>query len=77
MYIIAAAPDQNSLGATNGVAQTVVSVVRAVTPVASTSLFAATIEKHLMGGMLIYWILILFTLVALRIASLLPRNAVT
>lgn len=77
MFISAAAPDKQFLGATNGVAQMAISLIRAIAPAMSTSLFALTIEKNLMGGMLVYVIVVALSLVALRVAFLLPRNAVT
>lgn len=77
MYVIAAAPAKKSLGATIGVSQMAASVIRTITPVAATSLFAVTIEKHLMGGVLVYGVFILFSFVALRVALLLPHNAIS
>ncbi|KAF8878528.1 major facilitator superfamily domain-containing protein [Infundibulicybe gibba] len=50
MYITASPPNEHSLGATNGLAQTTVSLVRTLGPTISTSLFALSAEKNLMGG---------------------------
>ncbi|KAF9068458.1 major facilitator superfamily domain-containing protein [Rhodocollybia butyracea] len=44
IYIRASAPNPYSLGATNGLAQTAVSIARAFGPVSTTSLFAVSVE---------------------------------
>ncbi|KAJ7597798.1 member of major facilitator superfamily multidrug-resistance, DHA1 sub-family [Mycena floridula] len=57
IYVRAAAPSPRSLGATNGLAQTSISVVRAIGPAASTSLFAVSLQYNLLGGNLVYFVL--------------------
>ncbi|KAI9066068.1 MFS general substrate transporter [Trametes sanguinea] len=57
IYISDAAPNQKALGVTNGLAQTTASTVRAIAPSFTSSLFSATLEQHLAGGTLVYWIL--------------------
>ncbi|KAI0951418.1 hypothetical protein AcW1_008466 [Taiwanofungus camphoratus] len=57
MYISDAAPDRTALGLTNGLAQTTASTVRALAPSTASSLFSVSLEKHLAGGTLVYWIL--------------------
>ncbi|KAF7377951.1 MFS general substrate transporter [Mycena sanguinolenta] len=50
IYVRSAAPSKHSLGATNGIGQTCVSIVRAFGPAASTSLFSLSLQRNLLGG---------------------------
>ncbi|KAF4596671.1 hypothetical protein EYR38_008059 [Pleurotus pulmonarius] len=50
IYISASAPSRSLLGATNGLAQTTVSIMRAIGPAAANSLFSLSIEKQYLGG---------------------------
>ncbi|KAM6504169.1 Major facilitator superfamily domain containing protein [Amanita muscaria] len=72
VYITTSPPNKNSLGATNGVAQTMVSVARAIGPGLATSLFALSLEKNLLGGYAVYVVLFLFSCISLLFAVRLP-----
>ena len=74
MYISTAAPNKRSLGATNGVAQTIVSIQRTVGPAAAASLFAFSLENNVLGGKFVYVVLIAIVLFGLNVAVLLPKN---
>ncbi|KAF7986425.1 hypothetical protein HWV62_31167 [Athelia sp. TMB] len=74
IYISAAAPNKRSLGATNGIAQTVVSVVRAIGPAASTSLFALSVKHNLLGGYAVYLILAVLSGMSLIVVARMPRE---
>ncbi|KAF9007542.1 member of major facilitator superfamily multidrug-resistance, DHA1 sub-family [Cyathus striatus] len=74
IFISAASPNRASLGATNGLSQMSVSIMRAVGPAATNSLFSITIEKEYMGGYLVYAVLVSVVCSALYVASLLPRR---
>ncbi|KAG6906535.1 hypothetical protein DXG01_013413 [Tephrocybe rancida] len=74
IFIAAAAPNRASLGATNGLSQTTVSLMRAVGPTAATSLFSLSIERDYMGGYLVYYVLLLAVCAGLYVASLLPKK---
>lgn len=74
IFITAASPNRASLGATNGIAQVVVSVMRAIGPAAVSSLFSITIKHHLLDGMLVYVVLGAVVLVSVLISSILPRK---
>jgi len=74
MYISTAAPNKRSLGATNGVAQTIVSIQRAVGPAAAASLFAFSLESNILGGNFVYVVLLAIVLFGLGVAVLLPKN---
>ncbi|EIN04047.1 MFS general substrate transporter [Punctularia strigosozonata HHB-11173 SS5] len=74
VYITSAAPSKRCLGAVNGLAQTTASVVRAVGPAASTSLFAFSVEHDVLGGYAAYAILDAFAIGALCVAVKLPED---
>ncbi|PPQ63231.1 hypothetical protein CVT24_005691 [Panaeolus cyanescens] len=57
MYITASAPNEKSLGGTHGMAQTAVSVARAICPAITSALFSCSIEKNVLGGYAIYVVL--------------------
>jgi len=69
IYISAASPNRASLGATNGIAQLLVSIVRAVGPATTTSLFSLSV-----GGGLVYVVLLTISLVAVIFATTLPQQ---
>ncbi len=74
MYISSAAPNKRSLGATNGVAQTMVSIQRTVGPVAAASLFAFSLDRNILGGNFSYVVLLATVCVGLGVAVQLPKN---
>lgn len=47
---------EKELATMNALGQMVNSSMRTIAPVFATSLFAASIDKHLMGGTLVYWV---------------------
>ncbi|KAI9437152.1 MFS general substrate transporter [Lactarius indigo] len=74
MYISSAAPNKRSLGATNGAAQTMVSIQRAIGPAAATSLFAFSLENNILGGKFVYVVLLALVWVGLGLAVQLVRS---
>ncbi|KAJ6577996.1 major facilitator superfamily domain-containing protein [Mycena capillaripes] len=74
IYVRSAAPSKHSLGATNGIAQTCISIVRAIGPVASTSLFSFSLQKNLLGGSLVYLVMICISALALLGTRFLPTK---
>ncbi|KZP17589.1 MFS general substrate transporter [Athelia psychrophila] len=74
IYLSAAAPNKRSLGATFGTAQTVVSIVRAVGPAASTSLFAVSAKHNLLGGYAVYLVLIVWSGLSLSVVARMPKQ---
>ncbi len=74
MYISSAAPNKRSLGATNGVAQTMVSIQRTVGPAAAASLFAFSLDNNILGGNLAYVVLLTLVWIGLGVAMQLPKN---
>lgn len=77
MYVSSSAPSRRSLGATNGLAQTVVSIQRAVAPAAAASLFAFSLNNNILGGNFTYIVLVVLVCIGLCIAVQLPKNTWT
>jgi len=73
MFTAAAAPNKRSLGATNGLAQTVVAIQRTVGPAAAASLFAFSLANDVLGGNFGYVVLLGVVCVGLFVAAQLPR----
>src|SRR5580693_9524372 len=74
MFVSSAAPNKRSLGTLNGLAQTVVSIQRAVGPAAAASLFAFTLQNNILGGRFAYVVLLSLACVGLGVAFQLPRD---
>ncbi|KAF8218231.1 major facilitator superfamily domain-containing protein [Mycena galopus ATCC 62051] len=74
IYVRSAAPSKHSLGATNGIAQTCISIMRAIGPVASTSLFSFSLQRNLLGGWLVYVVMIFISALALLGTTYLPKK---
>lgn len=74
MLVTASAPNKRSLGATNGLSQTTVSMARAIGPALSTSLYSFSIEYNILGGYAVYAILATLSVGALLLSQQLPRN---
>ncbi|KAI0711906.1 MFS general substrate transporter [Cerioporus squamosus] len=74
IFITASSPNKASLGSVNGIAQMLVSIMRAVGPAAANSLFSLSIDKqhHYMGGYFVYVALSTLVCAALWVATFLP-----
>jgi len=67
--------ERSNIGATNGVAQIVGTIMRAIGPTVATSLFAFTMEHNVAGGKFVYLVLMGLTCLALVMAMPLPSKA--
>lgn len=74
MFISDAAPNKESIGATNGLAQMIVSFMRAIGPATANSAYSLSIEHHIMGGHFAYFVMIVMVGLALWVGYLLPRK---
>ncbi|KAG6906440.1 hypothetical protein DXG01_013923, partial [Tephrocybe rancida] len=74
MFVTSSSPNKQSLGATNGLAQTTVSFARAAGPAMATSLFSLSVEHNLLGGYGVYTLFFVLSCLALRLASCLPHE---
>jgi len=75
IYISASSPNRASLGATNGIAQLLVSIMRAIGPAAATSLFSLSLAEGYLGGGMVYMVLLMISLAAVTIGTTLPQQA--
>jgi len=74
IYITAASPNKRSLGATNGLALTLVSIGRMLVPAMANSLLAFSIQNQILWGYAVYIVLIFLTIGGIGLASKLPRT---
>lgn len=74
IFITSSVPSNRSLGAVNGVAQFIASVMRAVGPAASTSLFATSLERNWLGGYAVYVFLIVAAFTLFFASTTLPLS---
>ncbi|KAI6042028.1 major facilitator superfamily domain-containing protein [Pisolithus marmoratus] len=74
IYVNAAAPNRASVGATNGLAQMMVSVMRAIGPICANSAFSLSIQKHVMGGYFVYWMIAGMASITPTIGFFLPKK---
>jgi len=75
IFVVSSAPSRQAMGATNGLNQTLSSLMRAIGPAGATSLFALTVERNLLNGFLIYAVFVVITAMAVSASALLPKNA--
>ena len=65
MVVRSSVPNNRSLGAANGIAQFSAATMRAISPAASTSLFATTLEYNFLGG---YGVYVIFVVISIGVA---------
>ncbi|KAK1235072.1 hypothetical protein PQX77_001708 [Marasmius sp. AFHP31] len=63
-----------TLGAVNGFSQTIASVIRTIAPTLASSLFALSLQSGILGGYLVYVVMITVTLIGSICASKLPKH---
>ncbi|KAG2138617.1 major facilitator superfamily domain-containing protein [Suillus bovinus] len=73
MYIAAASPNRASLGATNGLAQTVAAFVRIIGPASAMSMFSFSVKDPYYAWAVYYFMMVL-ALLAIGVSFLLPRQ---
>jgi len=74
IYLTAASPNRASLGATNGLAQVLVSITRAIGPVVATSLFSLSLAEGYLGSWMVYLVLMGISMVSIAFGFALPRQ---
>ena len=77
LFIRSAAPARAALGTTNGLSQTMASFMRTIGPACATSLYAVSREHQLLGGQLVYVVLLLISTLTLSASFLLPMTPCT
>lgn len=73
IYIAAASPNRGCLGATNGLAQVLVSVMRSIGPASAASMFSLSIEAPA-HGWFVYCYLLVVVVIGIGASLLLPRK---
>lgn len=73
IFVTRAAPNKQSLGSTNGLSQSLTSIARAVGPILTTSLFAASKEYNVLGGNLVYVVLLMLATCLVFMSHRLPE----
>ncbi|KAF8668081.1 mfs general substrate transporter [Rhizoctonia solani] len=68
------APNRRSLGVVNGLAQMVASASRALGPAAATTLFAISVQKDLLGGSLVWFVLATIGILGVMAACQIPSD---
>ncbi|KZP23804.1 MFS general substrate transporter [Athelia psychrophila] len=66
---------RTALGALNGLAQTVASLIRAIAPSTASSLFSVSLEQNIIEGNMVYIILLAITLMGVGAATRIPKPA--
>ncbi|KAI9513009.1 MFS general substrate transporter [Russula earlei] len=74
MAISVASPNRASLGTTNGMAQLLVSIMRAIGPAAATSLFSLSLAEGYVGGGMVYLVLLGVSLATIAFGTTLPLS---
>ncbi|TFK60007.1 MFS general substrate transporter [Pluteus cervinus] len=74
IFITAASPNRASLGATNGLSQISVSLMRAIGPALVAVVWSLTIEHNYLHGQLVYLVLVGVSSLSIFIGSLLPSE---
>ena len=74
VFLTAAAPSRHSLGATYGLSQTTAAIARIIAPSLSTSLFAFSLERNLLGGYAVYAVFSFLSCFAVWTAMSLPHD---
>ncbi|KAI6023477.1 major facilitator superfamily domain-containing protein [Pisolithus marmoratus] len=73
VFVTRASPNKHSLGTVNGLSQTTTSIARAVGPATFTSLFAFSKEYNLLGGNLVYIVLLILLCLLVFLSRCLPE----
>ncbi|KAI6025157.1 MFS general substrate transporter [Pisolithus microcarpus] len=73
VFVTRAAPNKYSLGTMNGLSQTTTSIARAMGPATFTSLFAFSKEYNLLGGNLVYVLLLVLLCLLVFLSRRLPE----
>ncbi|KAG6860743.1 hypothetical protein C0995_008008 [Termitomyces sp. Mi166 len=74
LFVMDVAPGRASIGAVNGLSQMTSSIVRTLAPTFTSSSFSLSVQKQLIGGYLVYAMLVVISLSSVVIATLLPSH---
>lgn len=74
LFVLDAASGQASLGAVNGLAQMLSAVVRTIAPTLASSLFSVSLQRQLVGGYMVYLVIVGIALAGVSTSFLLPMR---
>ncbi|KAF4614202.1 hypothetical protein D9613_007949 [Agrocybe pediades] len=77
IVLVECVPEGGPLGTVNGVGQMLGSGMRSIAPAFATSLFSVSIQRDLVGGNMVYYILLAVTIIAVRCSAFLPARPVS
>lgn len=73
ILVVSNAP-KGALGASNGAAQMIASIMRSIAPTVATSLFSISLEKNIASGYMVYYVLLIVIFIGIRVSFFLPRT---
>lgn len=74
ILIVDSAPTKAALASTNSISQIVACAIRSLAPSLASSFYAISLERNLVGGRLVYLVLMGIILIAIRAAFMLPKR---
>ena len=75
VIIVRSVPNKSSLGAINGLAQSLACVARGLAPTAFSSLFALSLQWKVAGGNLVYLVAVAGTIAGIYFSLQLPKHS--
>ncbi|KAF9009604.1 major facilitator superfamily multidrug-resistance, DHA1 sub-family [Cyathus striatus] len=75
ILVVESAPNKASLGSLTGLVQMLGSGMRSISPSIASSLFSISLEKHIAGGHLVYYILLVVVVFGIQFARMVPSKA--
>ncbi|KAF9007549.1 major facilitator superfamily multidrug-resistance, DHA1 sub-family [Cyathus striatus] len=74
VLLVQSAPSKASLGSINGIAQMLGSVMRSIAPTFASSLFSISLQRHIAGGHMVYYVLLVLIVAGIRLSFMIPRK---
>ncbi|KAH8813725.1 major facilitator superfamily domain-containing protein [Flagelloscypha sp. PMI_526] len=74
MFVTSSPPNKRVLGATFGLSQTAVSVIRAIGPATATSLFSLSLSHNILGGHFVYVVGLIMSVFSFGLGMQLPSK---
>ncbi|KAF8150885.1 major facilitator superfamily multidrug-resistance, DHA1 sub-family [Crassisporium funariophilum] len=72
VVLVEGVPTGGAMGTVNGIAQMLSSGMRSIAPTFASSLFSISLQRHIAGGNMVFYVLMGMTLVGIRVSRLLP-----
>ncbi|PPR03542.1 hypothetical protein CVT24_007029 [Panaeolus cyanescens] len=67
-------PEEGGMGTVNGVGQMVASAMRSISPTFASSLYSITLQKGYMGGNMVFYVLLILSIIGFRLSFLIPEK---